>query len=139
MSWTDERVELLSRLWLEGRSASQIATALGGGLTRNAVIGKVHRLGLAGRVKPNAAPPTGAPEGEESQSDAGIDLWSKPPRRAAPRRDPGGSRNADDDVCGGQRAERARQHRARAGRCACRKPQSPRGRRRMSWWRCRSG
>jgi GcrA cell cycle regulator len=51
MSWPDERVELLSRLWLEGKSASQISTALGAGLTRNAVIGKVHRLGLAGRVK----------------------------------------------------------------------------------------
>ena len=51
MSWNDERVDLLSRLWLEGRSASQIATELGQGVTRNAVIGKVHRLGLSGRVK----------------------------------------------------------------------------------------
>lgn len=54
MSWTDERVELLSKLWLEGRSASQIAGELGLGVTRNAVIGKVHRLGLAGRPKPAA-------------------------------------------------------------------------------------
>lgn len=52
MSWTDERVEVLSKLWLEGRSASQIAAELGYGVTRNAVIGKVHRLGLAGRPKP---------------------------------------------------------------------------------------
>ena len=51
MSWTDERVEVLSRLWMEGRSASQIAAELGLGITRNAVIGKVHRLGLAGRAK----------------------------------------------------------------------------------------
>jgi GcrA cell cycle regulator len=51
MSWTDERVERLSKLWLEGRSASQIAAELGLGVTRNAVIGKVHRLGLAGRAK----------------------------------------------------------------------------------------
>ena len=51
MSWTDERVEVLSRLWLEGRSASQIAAELGHSITRNAVIGKVHRLGLAGRAK----------------------------------------------------------------------------------------
>jgi GcrA cell cycle regulator len=51
MSWNDERVELLSKLWLEGRSASQIAAELGQGITRNAVIGKVHRLGLSGRVK----------------------------------------------------------------------------------------
>lgn len=55
MSWNDERVELLSKLWLEGRSASQIATELGLGITRNAVIGKVHRLGLAGRPKSAAA------------------------------------------------------------------------------------
>jgi GcrA cell cycle regulator len=59
MSWTDERVQMLSKLWLEGRSASQIATELGMGVTRNAVIGKVHRLGLAGR--PKAAVPTAAP------------------------------------------------------------------------------
>ena len=52
VSWTDERVELLRRLWEEGQSASKIAAQLGG-VTRNAVIGKVHRLGLGGRVKPS--------------------------------------------------------------------------------------
>ena len=51
MSWTDERVETLKRMWGEGQSASQIAKELGG-VTRNAVIGKVHRLGLSGRAKP---------------------------------------------------------------------------------------
>lgn len=49
MGWTDERVEQLKRLWAEGLSASQIAGRLGG-VTRNAVIGKVHRLGLSGRA-----------------------------------------------------------------------------------------
>lgn len=49
MSWTDERVELLKKLWADGLSASQIANQLGG-VTRNAVIGKVHRLGLSGRA-----------------------------------------------------------------------------------------
>ena len=49
MAWTDERVEQLKKLWSEGLSASQIATRLGE-VTRNAVIGKVHRLGLAGRA-----------------------------------------------------------------------------------------
>lgn len=49
MSWTDERVELLKKLWGEGLSASQIASRLGS-VTRNAVIGKVHRLGLSGRA-----------------------------------------------------------------------------------------
>lgn len=56
MSWTDERVELLKKMWGEGQSASQIAKELGG-VTRNAVIGKVHRLGLSNRT-------SGAPEGE---------------------------------------------------------------------------
>lgn len=51
MSWTDERVEQLKQLWLDGKSASQIASVLANGITRNAVIGKVHRLGLSGRVK----------------------------------------------------------------------------------------
>lgn len=50
MNWTDERVELLKKLWTDGLSASQIAAELGG-ITRNAVIGKVHRLGLSGRAK----------------------------------------------------------------------------------------
>jgi GcrA cell cycle regulator len=49
MAWTDERVELLKKLWADGLSASQIAGRLGG-VTRNAVIGKVHRLGLSGRA-----------------------------------------------------------------------------------------
>ena len=49
MSWTDDRVEVLKKLWVEGQSASQIAKELGG-VTRNAVIGKVHRLGLSNRA-----------------------------------------------------------------------------------------
>lgn len=52
MNWSDERVELLKKLWIDGLSASQIAKQLGG-VTRNAVIGKVHRLGLAGRATPS--------------------------------------------------------------------------------------
>jgi GcrA cell cycle regulator len=52
MGWTDERVETLKTLWLDGLSASQIAKQLGG-VTRNAVIGKVHRLGLSGRATPS--------------------------------------------------------------------------------------
>ncbi|MEW5420485.1 GcrA family cell cycle regulator [Amorphus sp. 3PC139-8] len=54
-SWTDERVSLLQKLWSEGLSASQIATQLGG-VSRNAVIGKIHRLGLSGRAKTAAQP-----------------------------------------------------------------------------------
>lgn len=52
MGWTDERVATLKKLWLDGLSASQIAKQLGG-VTRNAVIGKVHRLGLSGRAAPS--------------------------------------------------------------------------------------
>ena len=51
MAWTDERVEQLKTLWAEGLSAAQIANKMGG-VTRNAVIGKVHRLGLSGRATP---------------------------------------------------------------------------------------
>lgn len=53
VGWTEDRVGALKKLWLEGQSASQIAKALGGGVTRNAVIGKVHRLGLSGRAAPS--------------------------------------------------------------------------------------
>ncbi|WP_024588510.1 GcrA family cell cycle regulator [Aliihoeflea sp. 2WW] len=56
MNWTDERVELLKKLWAEGLSASQIATQLGG-VSRNAVIGKVHRLKLSGRGRASSATP----------------------------------------------------------------------------------
>ncbi|MEM9813978.1 MAG: GcrA family cell cycle regulator [Pseudomonadota bacterium] len=55
MSWTDERVETLKAMWSEGKSASQIAKELGG-VTRNAVIGKVHRLGLSNRTAPAKTP-----------------------------------------------------------------------------------
>ena len=65
MSWTDERVELLRQHWTEGKSASQIAGLLGHGLTRNAIIGKVHRLGLAGRAK---APGSSAPRPRPAQA-----------------------------------------------------------------------
>lgn len=51
MSWTDERVALLKKLWGEGKTAAEIATTLGG-VTRNAVIGKAHRLKLSNRTSP---------------------------------------------------------------------------------------
>lgn len=73
MSWTDDRVERLSTLWLDGRSASQIAAELGGGVTRNAVIGKVHRLGLSGRAVPPAAePPARLPDAAEAEVHAEV-------------------------------------------------------------------
>ncbi len=71
-SWTDERVELLRRLWDEGLSASQIASQLGG-VSRNAVIGKVHRLGLSGRSKSGGAETSerGKP-GQETEAEVTI-------------------------------------------------------------------
>lgn len=62
MSWTDDRVEKLKELWSDGMSASQIAKILGG-VTRNAVIGKVHRLGLS-----NRGPTAPAAASEEAKS-----------------------------------------------------------------------
>jgi len=52
MSWTDERIQSLKRMWEAGQTASQIAEALGEGVSRNAVIGKAHRLGLQARPSP---------------------------------------------------------------------------------------
>ena len=69
MSWTDERVEQLRQHWTEGKSASQIASLLGHGLTRNAVIGKVHRLGLAARAK---APSSSGAHSRPSSSHQGA-------------------------------------------------------------------
>lgn len=59
MSWTDERIATLKKMWKEGKSAAEIAKTLGKGVTRNAVIGKAHRMGLSGRpspIKKSAAP-----------------------------------------------------------------------------------
>jgi GcrA cell cycle regulator len=80
MSWTDERVEQLRQHWIEGKSASHIAMLLGHGLTRNAVIGKVHRLGLAGRAKPSSS---AASRPRASSSPQGIQR-AAPPRTTAP-------------------------------------------------------
>ena len=70
LGWTEDRVILLTALWLEGLSAAAVARRLGG-VSRNAVIGKVHRLGLSGRAasaKPCRAP-TALPR--SSRSPAG--------------------------------------------------------------------
>ncbi len=57
MSWTDDRIEKLRKLWAKGLSASQIAGEIGDGVTRNAVIGKAHRLGLKSRPSPVKSDP----------------------------------------------------------------------------------
>jgi GcrA cell cycle regulator len=73
-TWTDDRVELLKKLWGEGLSASQIAAELGG-ITRNAVIGKVHRLGLSGRAK---APSSSVPRQRKPRAPSPMFRPSRP-------------------------------------------------------------
>ena len=84
MGWNDERVELLKKLWADGLSASQIAAELGG-ITRNAVIGKVHRLGLSGRVKaPSMSQPRPrAPKPMHAQSRPAMKSHNGPMTRGA--------------------------------------------------------
>jgi len=76
-TWSDDRVELLKKLWADGLSASQIAGELGG-ITRNAVIGKVHRLGLSGRAK---APSSSVPRPRKPRAAAPIFRAQRPMMR----------------------------------------------------------
>ena len=85
MSWTDERVETLKKMWGEGQSASQIAKELGG-VTRNAVIGKVHRLGLSNRAGSGATP--AAPAAASPAAAKGTAPMTEPARPASPPRSP---------------------------------------------------
>jgi GcrA cell cycle regulator len=83
MSWTDERVETLKKMWGEGQSASQIAKELGG-VTRNAVIGKVHRLGLSNRAGSGG----GAAASKAVVNDKPATVAAKPVVKAAPKAKP---------------------------------------------------
>ncbi|MEA3032573.1 MAG: GcrA cell cycle regulator, partial [Sphingomonadales bacterium] len=98
MSWTDERIERLTTLWTQGMTASQIAEELGG-VSRNAVIGKAHRLGLQSRpspVKPNEEgaeerdsapapqPRTAEPEAKPAPAAAAARPAEAPAGEAAP-------------------------------------------------------
>ncbi len=76
MAWTDERVEKLRELWDKGLSASQIAKELAEGVTRNAVIGKAHRMGLASRPSP-------------VKSDPAKRAAATAKKKAAPKKEPG--------------------------------------------------
>ena len=88
MSWTDERIETLKKMWDSGMTATQIAEELGG-VSRNAVIGKAHRLGLPARpspVKPNEPKAEPAPRPAPAASAAPPAAASAPaPQPAAPR------------------------------------------------------
>ncbi|MGO4165693.1 GcrA cell cycle regulator [Novosphingobium sp. PhB57] len=98
MSWTDERIEKLTKMWEGGATASQIADELGG-VSRNAVIGKAHRLGLKARPSPVKAnekparpapapkkpkPVEAAPAAPEPQAEAPVVRAAAPQPAAAP-------------------------------------------------------
>ena len=85
MSWTDERIERLTKMWEGGETASQIAEVLGG-VSRNAVIGKAHRLGLKARpspVKPNEKPEP-APKAARPEPVRTAHAAPRPPVQPAP-------------------------------------------------------
>ncbi|MFN3955343.1 MAG: GcrA family cell cycle regulator [Pararhodobacter sp.] len=96
MSWTDERVEVLKKMWAEGKSASQIAKELGS-VTRNAVIGKVHRLGLSSRTS------------SDSSSEAPATTAADAPATAAPATSAAESPRSRAAQAGGQGATRETQ------------------------------
>ena len=81
MSWTDERVEILKKMWGEGQSASVIAKELGG-VTRNAVIGKVHRLGLSNRSSGGSK----APAGDKAAAKTAVKPKAAAKPKAAPKK-----------------------------------------------------
>jgi GcrA cell cycle regulator len=104
MSWTDERIATLTKMWESGATASQIADELGG-VSRNAVIGKAHRLGLKARPSPVKAAEqakkatkkvAAKPEPREAVAAKPV---SKPAAQPAARAEPApaGARDADDD------------------------------------------
>ncbi|UWR25572.1 GcrA cell cycle regulator [Sulfitobacter sp. S223] len=110
MSWTDDRVEILKKMWGEGQSASQIAKELGG-VTRNAVIGKVHRLGLSNRTtagtaakaEPKAKPaPKAAPKAKPAAAaepePAPAPASSKPDLKTEPAISPNAVRPARNQI-----------------------------------------
>lgn len=85
MSWTDERIALLKKMWKEGKSAAEIAKTLSKGVTRNAVIGKAHRMGLSGRPSP-IKKPAPAPKKEKEAAapkKEAVRETAAPARKAA--------------------------------------------------------
>ena len=107
MSWTDERIERLKKMWADGATASQIADELGG-VSRNAVIGKAHRLGLEQRpspVKPGeekekkeAAAATPAAAAPAPGRSSAAPAPPSPRRGRAPRRRSAARRNRSSEM-----------------------------------------
>jgi GcrA cell cycle regulator len=84
MSWTDERIDQLKQMWQAGHTASQIAETLGG-VSRNAVIGKAHRLGLQSRPSPVKA---GEADAEPAAKPAPVERAAPPPPPPPPAAEP---------------------------------------------------
>jgi GcrA cell cycle regulator len=103
MSWTDERIATLTKMWEGGATASQIADELGG-VSRNAVIGKAHRLGLKSRpspVKANEEPKPKAGKAKKKEEKIAVRPKVKPQAaRPAAEAEPSGgeAREFDDDT-----------------------------------------
>lgn len=91
--WNDARTELVRRLWIEkGRSAGEIAEVLGGGATRNSVLGKLYRLGLVGGKNPNRPGRAGLKPGRKAGAGTAAaprrDSTSRVKAKSAPRTRP---------------------------------------------------
>lgn len=83
MSWTDERINLLKKMWKDGKSAADIAKTLAKGVTRNAVIGKAHRMGLSNRPSP-------IKKGDKDDAPAPVKTAAKkdpPPKKEPPKKE----------------------------------------------------
>jgi GcrA cell cycle regulator len=107
MAWTEERIERLKKMWHEGATASEIAEKLGG-VSRNAVIGKAHRLGLEARpspVKPGDESAPAPAKAKKAESAPKAPPAEKPqpqeqpaPKAAAPQPQPQRSRPGGDNI-----------------------------------------
>lgn len=94
MNWTKDKVSTLEKMWKSGKSAAEIAKALGSGVTRNAVIGKAHRLGLSGRpTAPKKKVPAAKTEAPAKTVKAAstAKTAAKPSAKAAPATGKGAS------------------------------------------------
>ena len=103
MSWTDERINLLKKMWKEGKSAAEIAKTLGKSVTRNAVIGKAHRMGLSGRPSPIKKPPTVKKEAIKKSSVVAPSVKLgrnnlKPSAKAGGKNDVSAAKDAEEPV-----------------------------------------
>ena len=107
MSWTDERIATLTKMWESGATASQIADELGG-VSRNAVIGKAHRLGLKARPSPvKANEPKPAPRAKEPEVKVAPKAPAPPPRPAPKAAEPEVEDEAEDPEAEDERASAA--------------------------------